>query len=80
MILDKPEHEMFEVLDVIKGTAAERAGLHRGDRVVEIAGFPARDLGISDVGALSSASAHTSVAIRTSDQRRLDLAIGRLLP
>lgn len=80
MILDKPEHEMFEVLDVVKGTAAERAGLHRGDHVVEIAGFPARDLGISDVGALSSASAHTSVAIRTSDQRRMDLAIGRLLP
>ena len=80
MILDKPDHEAFEVLDVLKGTAAERAGRRRGDRIVEIAGHPARDLGIADVQALSSAPAHTSVTIRTSDHRRMDLAIGRLLP
>jgi PDZ domain len=80
MILDKPDHEGFEVLDILKGTAAERAGLRRGDRIVEVAGHPARDLGNADVQALSATPAHTSLAIRTSDQRRLDLASGRLLP
>ena len=80
MILDKPDHEAFEVLDVLKGTAADRAGLRRGDRVVEIAGRPARELGIADVQALSSVPAHSSVTIRTSDQHRMDLAIGQTLP
>jgi hypothetical protein len=80
MILNKPDHETFEVLDVLKGTAAERAGLHRGDRIVEIAGRPARDLGSADVQALSAVPAHSSLTIRTSDQRRLDLAIRQTLP
>jgi hypothetical protein len=80
MILDKPDHEWFEVLDILKGTAADRAGLRRGERIVEIAGHPARDLGIADFQALSSTPAHSSVTIRTTDQRRLDLAVGRLLP
>jgi hypothetical protein len=80
LILDKPDHETFEVLDILKGTAAERAGLHRGDRIVEVAGHPARDLGAADVQVLSAAPAHTSLSLRTSDQRRLDLAIGRTLP
>lgn len=80
MILNKPDHETFEVLDVLKGTAAERAGLHRGDRIVEIAGRPARDLGSADVLALSSLPAHSSLTIRTADQRRLDLAIRQTLP
>lgn len=78
MILDKPDHEAFEVLDVLKGTAAERAGVRRGDRIVEIAGRPARDLGAGDLLVLTSP--HVSATIRTSDQRRLDLAISRLLP
>jgi C-terminal processing protease CtpA/Prc len=80
MILDKPDHEAFEVLDILKGTAAERAGLRRGDRIVEIAGHPARDLDNADLQVLSATPAHTSLTIRTSDQRRPDLAIGRLLP
>jgi C-terminal processing protease CtpA/Prc len=45
VILDKPDHEAFEVLDVLKGSAAERAGLRRDDRIIEIAGHPARELG-----------------------------------
>jgi predicted aspartyl protease len=80
MILDKPDHEMFEILDVLKGTAADRAGLRRGDRIVEIAGRPARDLGYADFVALNSTPAHGSMTVETSDQRRIDLAIGRLLP
>ncbi len=80
MILDKPDHEAFEVLDVLPGSGAERAGLRPGERVVEVAGRPARDLSAADVGHLSAFPAHTSLAIRTSDQRRLDLAIGQILP
>ena len=80
LILDKPDHETFEVLDILKGTAADRAGLHRGDRIVEVAGHPARDLGAADVQALSSAPAHSSLSIRTADQRRVDLPIARTLP
>jgi hypothetical protein len=80
MILDKPDHEAFEILDILKGSSADRAGLRRGDRIVEVAGHPARDLSTSDVLGLSSAPAHASLAIRTSDQRRLDLAIRQTLP
>lgn len=32
MIFDKRDHEAFEVLDILKGTAAERARLHRRNR------------------------------------------------
>ena len=38
------------------------------------------ELGIADVQALSSVPAHSSVTIRTSDQHRMDLAIGQTLP
>jgi hypothetical protein len=80
MIFDKPDHEAFEVLDVLRGSGAERAGLRRGERVIEVAGKPARDLSAADVASLSSFPAHTSLSVRTSDQRRLDLAIGQILP
>lgn len=80
MILDKPDHEAFEVLDVVAGSAADHAGLRRGDRIVEIAGRAARELGAADFQALNSASSHGSIAVRTSDQRRINLSIGRLLP
>ncbi|MDR3468300.1 MAG: aspartyl protease family protein [Xanthobacteraceae bacterium] len=80
MILDKPDHEAFEILDILKGSSADRAALRRGDRIVEVAGHPAHDLSTSDVQSLSSAPAHTSLTIRTSDQRRIDLAIRQTLP
>lgn len=67
------------MLDALTGSAAERAGLRRGDRIVEIGGRTARDMGIADFQALGSAS-HTSISIRTSDQRRINLPIGQLLP
>ena len=57
MSIEKPDHDSFEVLDTIKGSAAERAGLRRGDRVIEVAGRPARDLSTSDVGSLSERAA-----------------------
>lgn len=80
MIFEKPDHEAFEVLDVLRGSGAERAGLRRGERVIEVAGRPARDLSAADVASLSTFPAHTSLSIRTSDQCRLDLAIGQILP
>jgi predicted aspartyl protease len=80
MIVDKPDHEAFEVLDVMRGSGAEHAGLRRGQRVIEVAGRPARDLSAADVASLSAFPAHTSLSVRTSDQRRLDLAIGQILP
>jgi predicted aspartyl protease len=80
LIIDKPEHELFEVLDTFKGTAAARAGLHHGDHIVEVAGRAARDLSVSDVSVLSDWRTHTSLTVRTSDQRRFDLGIAQFLP
>ena len=57
-------------LDILKGTAADRAGLRRGDRIVEIAGHPGRELGAADLQTLGAAPANNSLAIRTADQRR----------
>lgn len=67
------------MLDALSGSAAERAGLRRGDHIVEINGRPARDLGIADFQALGSAS-NASVSVRTADQRRINLSIGQTLP
>ena len=78
MIIDKPDHESFEVLDAIKGSAAERAGLRRGDRIIEVAGRPARDLSLSDVRSLREAAG--SLTVRTSDRRLLTLAVEQTLP
>lgn len=78
-IIDKPDHEAFEVIDILPGTAAERAGLRRGDRIVEIAGRAARDLAITDVHMFSPVAGR-SVSLRTADQRRFDLTLDRLLP
>jgi hypothetical protein len=78
--LDKPDHEAFEVLDILPGSGAERAGVQRGDRIVEIGGQSARDLSVADVGRLSTFPAHTSVEVRTSDNRRFAVSIGQLLP
>jgi PDZ domain-containing protein len=78
MIIDKPEHEYFEVLDAIKGSAAERAGLRRGDRIIEVAGRPARDLSLSD--ASSPREGAGSLTVRTSDRRLITLAVEQMLP
>jgi PDZ domain/Aspartyl protease len=79
MILDKPDREAFEVLDVLPGTAAARAGLKRGDRIVEFSGRPARDLGYRDISTFGRNSG-PKVAIRTADQRRIELTFGKILP
>jgi hypothetical protein len=80
IIIDKPEHESFEIIDILPGTAAERAGLHRGDRIVAVDGVPARDLSAGDFGARNSAIARHTLQVELSDGKRVDLAIGQLLP
>lgn len=80
LILDKPDHDAFEVIDVIEGTAAARAGLRRGDRIVEVAGRAARELAISDVHTFAPTPDQAALVIRTADQRRFDLTFSRVLP
>jgi predicted aspartyl protease len=72
MILDKPDHDTFEVLDVLQDTAADRAGLRRGDHVVAIGDRAARDLGLSDVHVFAPKSV-PALTVLTADHRRLDL-------
>ena len=79
MILDKPDHDGFEVLDVLQNSAADRAGLRRGDRVVAIGGRAARDLGLSDVHVFAAKSV-PALTVLTADHRRLDLGYSHLLP
>jgi hypothetical protein len=79
MILNKPSHDSFEVLDVLKDTAAERAGLHRGDRISDVEGHPARDLALSDVHSMS-ATTRAALTVLPADHRKLDLTFSRLLP
>nr|WP_274540628.1 PDZ domain-containing protein [Telmatospirillum siberiense] len=59
------------------GTAAERAGLRSGDRVVAVNGHPARDLGLSDIGTITLGK---EMALETADGQRFDLAVGQILP
>jgi hypothetical protein len=80
LIVDKPQHESFEIIDILPGTAAERAGLRRGDRIVEVDGHPARDLSLSDFGALNGVLARKTMVITTADGHRSELAISRILP
>jgi membrane-associated protease RseP (regulator of RpoE activity) len=75
----KPTHDAFEVLDVLKDTAAERAGIRAGDRIVQINGQPARDLAPSDTHVFTPES-RPALTVVTSDHRRLDLTYSHLLP
>jgi hypothetical protein len=77
--LYKPTHDAFEVLDVLKGTAAERAGIRDGDRIIQIAGQSARDLAPSDTHVFAPAS-RSALTVVTGDHRRVDLTYSRLLP
>jgi C-terminal processing protease CtpA/Prc len=77
---DKPEHEAFKIIDVLPQSAAERAGLRRGDRIVEAGGHPARDLSLSDFRSLDSIPARKELAVETDDGRRFTLAITQILP
>ncbi|MEW6639389.1 MAG: aspartyl protease family protein [Pseudomonadota bacterium] len=79
-VVDKPDHDAFEVIDILSGTAAERAGLRRGDRIIEIAGRSARDLAITDLHMFAPTPGRSALTLRTSDQRRFDLTYDRLLP
>jgi hypothetical protein len=80
LIVDKPEHESFEIIDILPGTAAASAKLHTGDRIVAVNGDPARDLGISDFGARNGKAARKNLKIEMADGRQVDLTIGQLLP
>jgi hypothetical protein len=77
--LYKPTHDAFEVLDVLKDTAAERAGIREGDRIIQIAGQSARDLAPSDTHVFAPES-RPALTVVTGDHRRVDLTYSRLLP
>jgi len=80
VIVDKPRHDAFEVIDILPNTAAARAGIQRGDIIVETAGHPARDLSIGDFYKLGADLSRKTLDIETSDSRRFVLAIGQELP
>jgi hypothetical protein len=64
-------------LDALKGSAAERAGLHGGDRVVEVAGHPGCAPSVNITLSLSAWRTHTSLTVRTSARRGLTWQSGR---
>jgi PDZ domain len=77
--LYKPTHDTFEVLDVLKGTAAERDGIHAGDHIIEIGGQQACDLAPSDARVFAAES-RPALTVVTADHRQLNLTYSRLLP
>lgn len=76
LILNKPDPSSFEVVDVLPGTSAERAGIQRGDRIVTYGGQPARNLGLRDLSKFRD----KAVSVVLSDQRRHDLSPVQILP
>jgi hypothetical protein len=80
IIPDKPDHDHFEVVDVIAGTAAEREGVRPGDKIVSVAGKPARDLSLGDFVDLTNNPNAKHVVIEEPGSRRFDLAIEQILP
>ncbi len=76
LVLDKPEPSRLEVIDVLPGTPAERAGIRRGDRIASFGGQPARNLGIRDFGNFQN----KTVSIVMEDQRRHELPSVQILP
>lgn len=79
IIADKPDHEAFEIIEILPGSAAERSGLAIGDRIIAVDGQPASDLSLSDFGNRGAAP-HKSVAVTMTTGRRVDLAISQFLP
>jgi hypothetical protein len=80
VIVDKPRHDAFEVIDILPDTAAARAGIQRGDLIVEAAGHPARDLSLGDFYRLNQDLSRKTLDIQISDSRRFVLAIEQELP
>jgi S1-C subfamily serine protease len=76
LILNKPDPSSFEVIDVLPGTSAERAGIQRGDKIIAYGGQPARNLGLRDLSKFRD----KAVNVVLSDQRRHDLAPVQILP
>ncbi|OYU86294.1 MAG: hypothetical protein CFE29_29440 [Bradyrhizobiaceae bacterium PARB1] len=76
VVLSKPDPSHFEVIDVLPGTPAERAGIQRGDRIVTYGGQPARNLGLRDLSKFRD----KAVSVVLSDQRRHDLSPVQILP
>jgi predicted aspartyl protease len=79
LVLDKPDHETLEVIDVLKDTAAERAGLQAGQKIIAVEGHAARDLALSDAPTFA-VSPRGPLTVLTADHRKLDLSFSRLLP
>jgi C-terminal processing protease CtpA/Prc len=80
LMLDKPQHSYFEVIDILPGTDAERVGVKRGDHLVKIDGHPAEELGLADVANLNGSPSRGSLAVETDNGRRFDLKISQILP
>jgi hypothetical protein len=80
LIFDKPRHTDFEVIDILPGSTAEQAGVRRGDRVAEIEGHPASELGLVDADSFNGTPARQVLHIKTDDGRSFDLKISQLLP
>lgn len=80
LFVDKPDHDGFEIIDVLPGTPGERAGLHRGDRIIVVNDHPARELGMADFGPRSEGGAPAILKLETADGRRVELALAQLLP
>ncbi len=76
LILNKPAPAHFEVVDVLPGTAAERAGIRRGEKIVSYGGQPARSLGLRDLSRFRD----KSVSVVMEDQRRHELSPVQVLP
>ena len=80
LILDKPRHTDFEIIDILAGSGAEQVGVRRGDRIVKIEGQPASDLGLPDFAKLNQNPARQILHIETEDGRPYDLRVAQILP
>jgi hypothetical protein len=75
----KTTRDAFEILSVLKGSPADRAGLSPGMRIVAINGTPATELSQSDLLPASSRP-DTSIVFTLADGRHCPVGLTQLLP
>jgi hypothetical protein len=82
--VDKSPDGLFAVGDVIPGSPADAAGLHKGDRILAVNGEPSLKFSAADLYALNTGPVGTSlryeVADSTGARRMITLRLRELLP
>ncbi len=75
-----PRPEGYEVIRVLQGTSAERAGLRRGDLIVALDGIPAHEVGCRDPEGDAPGTVRVMTFLRDGRRHEVEVSVDILVP